>query len=251
MSTVITWIVIVVLLVLAILLFIIPGYSFSAWLSVGGSILLLCYFLLRLLGRRDRLTAKILRTAISSVLCLVIMAAALTFIPIRDASFGDDAGDCEYVVVLGAGVRGTVPSKILQNRIDAAVEYLRQHPDAICIVSGGQGSGEDISEAECMFYHLTAAGIPAERIWMEDRSTSTAENFAYSLALIEERTGVRPEKIGVISNEFHLYRAGLIARSNGVAAVGIPAKTSYLTLQINYTIREIAAVWFYTILGGN
>ena len=101
-----------------------------------------------------------------------------------------------------------------------------------------------------MYQDLTAKGIDPERIWMEDKSTSTRENLRFSLALIEEKTGSRPEKIHVLSNEFHLSRAGLMAKDEGVTAFGIPAKTPYLSLFINYFLREIAALWNYWILGG-
>lgn len=250
MGTVFTWIAIGFFLLLAIFFFILPGYGFSAWICIGIAGVILCYFLLKRLARRDTMTAKALKTVLSALLIIGILAAGLTCIPICRAAQGEDTADCDYVVVLGAGVHGTVPSLILQNRIDAAVEYLQENPNAVCIVSGGQGSGEDISEASCMYYHITAAGIDGSRIWQEDQSTSTLENFQYSLALIEEMTGQKPEKIAVISNEFHLYRAGRIGEKCGVAVAGVPAKTSYLSLLINYTLREIAAVWGYTVSGG-
>lgn len=251
MSTVIPWIAIGLFLLLSIFFFVLPGYSFSGWVCLGIAFVILCYFLLDRLARGHIMASKILRTILSAFLCIGILTAALTFAVIHKASLGDDTTHSEYVVVLGAGVHGTVPSQILQNRINAAVNYLREHPDVICIVSGGQGTGEDISEAQCMYYHLTAAGIDSNRIWMEDQSTSTWENFQFTLELIEEKTGERPTHLAVISNEFHLYRAGLIAEKCGVAVSGVPAKTSYLSLQINYTMREIVAVWYYTLFGGN
>ena len=101
-----------------------------------------------------------------------------------------------------------------------------------------------------MFNELTARGIPARRLWLEDRSTSTWENLNFSLDLIEEKTGTRPETIGLVSSEYHLYRAGLFARDCGVTAVGIPAKTSWLTIRINYFMREVGGIWHYLVLGG-
>ena len=77
------------------------------------------------------------------------------------------------VVVLGCKVKGTVPSLMLQRRLEAAKGYLQQYPEVSCIVSGGKGTGEDISEAQAMKTYLTAAGIAADRILMEDRSTDT------------------------------------------------------------------------------
>jgi uncharacterized SAM-binding protein YcdF (DUF218 family) len=100
-----------------------------------------------------------------------------------------------------------------------------------------------------MFRELTAMGIEADRVWMEDKATSTRENLRFSLALIQERTGNRPETVGLISSEYHLFRAGLLAEDEGVTAIGIPAETSWISLRINYFLREIAGVWAYWILG--
>lgn len=242
------WIAVAILLCLSVFFFLAPGYSFSAWSCLGLAGVVLAYWLL---SRGHGLAVKLLRTALSTLLCLGILAAALTFAQIHRASAGDDTADCDYLVVLGAGVRGTEPSHILQNRIDAAVSYLTEHPDVICVVSGGKGSGEDISEAQCMFDHITAAGIAPDRVWMEDQSTSTRENLIFTLSLIEEKTGTRPEKLAVLSNEFHLYRAGLLAEQCGISIAGVPARTDYWSLRINYTLREIVAVWYYKLLGGN
>ena len=154
------------------------------------------------------------------------------------------------MIVLGAGVNGTTPSLILSERISRAEQYLRDNPDTIAILSGGQGSGENISEAQCMFEQLTAKGISPERLWLEDKSTSTRENLRFSMTLIEEKTGTRPARAAIISNEFHLYRAGLFAREQNLEMIGVPAKTTWFSLRANYFLREIVAVWYYTILGG-
>ena len=101
-----------------------------------------------------------------------------------------------------------------------------------------------------MFEQLTARGIDPERLWLEDQATSTWENLNFSLALIEEKTGNRPATIGLISSEYHLFRAGLFAADCGVKAVGIPAATSWVSIRVNYFLREVAGVWHYLILGG-
>ena len=95
-----------------------------------------------------------------------------------------------------------------------------------------------------------ALGIPAERIWLEEKATSTWENITFSLDLIEEKTGLRPEKIGVLSSEYHLFRASLFAKRCGVEFVGIPAATSLPSVKLNHFLREIAALWYYMIFGG-
>ena len=101
-----------------------------------------------------------------------------------------------------------------------------------------------------MYEHLVAKGIDPERIWLESSSTSTRENLRYSLALIEEKTGQRPAQAAVLSSEFHLFRANFFAEEQELEMVGVPAKTPWLTLLVNYFLREIVAVWYYMILGG-
>jgi len=244
----------IILLILLILLGIacrlFPGYSFSSWLCFGGAALLLCYRLLKLLGKRKPKAARVLRRILTVCLCIGLVLATVTGCLIAAAGRGDADVSCQYVIVLGAGVNGTTPSMILSERIRQAYTYLSENPDVICIVSGGQGPGEDITEAQCMFDHLTARGIDPERIWLEDRSTSTRENIRFSLEVIEAKTGSRPEKAAIISNEFHLFRAGLFAKEQDLEAIGVPAKTTWLSLRVNYFLREIAAVWYYWLLGG-
>lgn len=233
-----------------ILYFGVPGYGFSGLVAFGIAALILCYRLLGAFAKRHPKPAKVLRMIMTVCLCLGLIAAAITGIFIARAGFGSADTPCQYVIVLGAGVNGTVPSLSLRYRLDAAYDYLTANPDAICIVSGGQGPGEDITEAACMYADLTAHGIAPERIWLEDAATNTRENIANSLSLIEEKTGVRPESAGIISSEYHLYRAGMFASEQGLEMVGIPAKTRWVSLRINYFLREIVAVWYYTLLGG-
>lgn len=237
------------LLGLCICLFL-PGYDFSGLICIGIGLVILCYLLLPLLAKKKPNLARILLILLSLCLGIGIIAAIITGVIIWRASLGQPEMECGYVILLGAGVDGTRPSMSLRDRLNGAYDYLTAHPDAICVVSGGQGGGEDISEAQCMYNELTAMGIDPERIWMEDQATNTRENLRYSLDLIESRTGVRPTEIGIISSEYHLYRAGLFAQEQNVTARGIPAKTSWISLRINYFLREIVAVWYYCILGG-
>ena len=244
------WIIVAVLILLGIMIrTTFAGYDFTAYILIGCAAVLSCYLLLPKLTKRKPKLAKVLLTVLSVCLGVGIVAAAVTGVIILRAGVGQSAA-CDYVVVLGAGVNGTVPSLSLRERLNAAYDYLTAQPNAVCVVSGGQGAGEDITEAQCMYNDLTARGIDPDRVWMEDRATSTREYIRFSLDLIEEKTGIRPEKIGLVSSEYHLYRAGLFAREENVTSYGIPARTTWITLRINYYLREIAAVWYYTLLGG-
>ena len=184
------------------------------------------------------------------ILCIGLLVCGITEAIIIKASFGSPEESCGYVVVLGAKVRSDGPSLSLTNRIDAAYDYLTAHPEIIAVVSGGQGTDEPVTEAKCMYDGLVARGIDPSRIWMEDKATSTWENLHFSLDLIEAKTGSRPEKIAVLSSEYHLFRASLFTKECGAEFIGIPAKTTKISLRINYFMREVAGVWHYILLGG-
>ena len=231
----------------AVFYFAISGCSFLGIVFWGVAAVTAAYRLLALW--KDRKTVVCIRRAVSVLLVLMLIAALVTLMPILRGP-AETNGSNNYLIVLGAGVRGTEPSEILQDRIAMAYTYLANDPDAICIATGGKGSDENISEAQCIYDHLTAMGIDGSRIWMEDQATSTIENFRYSVALIEEKTGAIPETVTVLSNEFHLFRAGMMAEDCGLEADFIDAPTSKPLIRISYTIREIFALWKYLLVGG-
>ena len=154
--------------------------------------------------------------------------------------------DLEYVIVLGAGVNGTVPRNPLRVRIERAAEYMSENEDTILIASGGQGSGEDISEAECIRSILVDKyGIDNERIILEDRSTDTEENFKYSYEIINDPDA----SVGVITNGFHELRALSIAKRTGFTnTYSVPAVTLY-PVGIHYVVREFFGMIEYYIKG--
>ncbi len=214
--------------------FVLIGYQTIALIFWGLTVLTLLLTYLPKLWMR-RLVAML---TVLGVLCLCAIE-----IPIVAASKGDASVDADYLIVLGAGVNGTEPSLALRDRLVAAQNWLNEHPEGIAILSGGQGRGEQISEAEAMYRWLTAHGIAEERLYKEEQSTTTRENFQYSAELLRELNyGVIPQPVAVVSSEFHLYRAKAFAAQTGIEALGVPAATSYPILKLNYFIREGAAV---------
>ena len=149
-----------------------------------------------------------------------------------------------YAIVLGAGVRGSTVSKILKQRLDAAVAYWRAHPEVVLVVSGGQGTGEDITEAEAMYEYLVRAGVAKNRIVREGRSRNTVENLTNSLAILVNRD----EPLAVGTSDFHMFRAVKIAQGlTDQQVFGIPAATDIWNLPNNLA-REFFAVlkdWFF------
>ena len=241
------WFFIVLLVLLGILAALVPGYRFTGFILWGIAFVIFCYWFLGQMEAGQPNVVCWLRRIFTVFLCVLLLAAAVTGVTIIGSGAGNPEESCDYLIVLGAGVNGTTPSLSLRERLDAAATYLQQHPETQCILSGGQGNGEDITEAECMFRYLTAAGIPKDRLIKEDKATSTQENLAFSLALMERTPQTR---IGILSSEYHLHRAKLMALDQGFIPVLIPAKTTWVTLRMNYYMREVAAVWYYMIFGG-
>lgn len=247
---VIPWFVIALLLILTFYFkFMVPGYSFSALVCLGLSGIVLFYAVMPLLGRAHPGLARGLTLTVSAVLALGVLAAGITEAVILRESRGDPEDQAKYVVVLGAKVRQDGPSVSLWDRIYGAYDYLAAHPGTVAVVSGGQGPDEHMTEAQSMFDELTKMGIAPDRILLEEKATSTRENIQFSLDLIEEETGVRPQKIAVVSSEYHLCRAGMITRRCGAEFVGVPAETSRFSQKVNHFLREIAGVWQLLLLG--
>ena len=227
--------------------FVFPGYSFSALVCCALIFIIVFY---SVTGHCSHPAAAALRKGVTVLLVIGLIIIAFTEAVIIKASFGSPKEPVEYVVVLGAKVRDDGPSVSLWDRIRGAKDYLEAHPEVIAIVSGGKGADEPMTEAKAMYDGLVELGIDPSRIWLEDKATNTYENIHFALDIIEEKTGQHPEKLGVVSSEYHLFRASLFTEKNGVEFVGIPARTSRPSQMINHFMREVAGVWYFWILGG-
>lgn len=190
-------------------------------------------------------SGKVLLTAAG---CLLLAAAVLfgTLTALVVSGMHSTARRCDTVIVLGCQVHGQTPSLLLRYRIDAACTYLEQNPQAVCIVSGGQGRGEDISEAECMYRALCSRGIDPARLYREDASTNTFENIRNSAALME-RQGLSDDVV-IVTNGFHVYRARQIALQAGLETQAVSAKSGFPMLA-TYILREELALIKLWLLG--
>lgn len=143
------------------------------------------------------------------------------------------------VVVLGCQVQGSTPSLMLSNRLDAAYDYLTEHPEAKCIVTGGKGDGENLSEAQCMFNYLTDKGISADRVYIEDKAVNTKENIKFSKAIIEEKD--LSTNTAIVTDIFHQYRASKIVKNNDLNYGSVPAECVWFLIP-TYYVRELIAI---------
>lgn len=168
---------------------------------------------------------------------VAVLAISLTGFMIHSSARQPTEG--ATVVVLGCRVRGETPSLMLSRRIRAAGEYLLEHESSVCVLSGGKGKGEEISEAEAMRRELIKMGIAESRIFLEDKSTDTEENLRFSAAVIAEN-GLNTD-IAIATDGFHQCRAWLNAKQCGLNAGAVGAKTPFWLLP-PYYIRELYGV---------
>ena len=156
-------------------------------------------------------------------------------------------GQEKVMIVLGAGLRRDRPSTLLRYRLDKAYAYAAAHPDVLIITSGGQGRDEWVPEGQAMRDYLIGKGLDPERIVAENASTSTEENFAFSLEILRERGYDESTPIVYVSNAFHCYRAGRYAQRAGfMTASALPAATPWRSVIPCY-LREALALAYYWV----
>ncbi len=179
---------------------------------------------------------KWIKIFVSAALAVVLAACVSVWLyGIHDTADGSE----NVLIVLGAGVHGKTPTLPLQERLDAAAEYLAENMDVVAVVTGGQGPQEDISEADAMADFLIERGIDENRILKEDKATSTSENFRFSKKIIDGR--FENAKIATLTNDFHIYRAKRLAALEGINTATVHAKTP-LEGRVSMYLRELLAI---------
>lgn len=153
------------------------------------------------------------------------------------------------LVTLGAQVKpGGQPSRILMGRITAAEKYLEANPGIRCVLSGGKGEKEGVSEARCMYNVMTSDGISGDRLIMEDKSTTTKENLQNTFELLGgiENAG----NITIVTDGFHQLRARIIAVQLGYQGeIGAVSAQTQWEFVPTYTVREWVGLPYQLVTG--
>jgi len=217
-----------------------PSKIFSGLFGLGLTVFTVLYNTLR---KNRQILAKIL---LGIFIVFLISLAIIEGLVIKGANQKTDAGDA--IIVLGAGLSGNRPGPLLTRRLNKAIEFLESNPEAICVVTGGQGSDEVDSEANVMARYLIEQGVAEFRIIKEDQATSTIENFIFSKELLDAYFAAEDYKVVYVTNTFHVYRSGLIAEKVGLKAGGLSAPT-LKSSELNYYLREYCSLVFYWLFG--
>ena len=211
------------------------GFKITNLLSLVFALLLLVYLLFwpqsfnraGMLGRIIYVIVSFVVVYFLSVLAIYCLSACLnTFHLIK-------ARKLDYIVVLGAGIKGEKVTPLLAARINKGIEILDKNKNAKLIMSGGQGKGEDIPEGEAMARYAIEQGIDESKIIVENKSKNTKENILFSSKLMNKEL----PRIALVTTSYHVFRALLLAKELGVRCIGFGASTKwYFTL--NALIRE-------------
>ena len=237
----------VVILCASLLAFCLLPFSlqkFTAFPGAAGIFLIL----FGLTARCSVSTGRLLRRLLLSLLALALAAfAALEAAVLLGGrtEIAQGEGTPEVMVIFGCQVKPWGPSELLQGRLDAALDYLEDHPDMTVVVSGGQGPDEPMSEAQCMYDYLTARGVDGNNIVMEDKSSNTWENIQYTLELFQNGTVESTGNILAVSNGFHLTRIRLLwsrAWEGTYTLSTLAAPTSHLPSRLSMYLREPLAL---------
>ncbi|OEH92544.1 hypothetical protein BFG57_15380 [Bacillus solimangrovi] len=168
---------------------------------------------------------------------LLVVYIVVVHILIQTTAANEPQANAKYMIILGAKVNGERMSNAYYNRAQMALAYLQENPETTVIATGGQGKGEHITEAEAMRRYLVENGIAEDRIIKEEQSTSTFENLKFAKAFIEQE---KPEVL-IVSNDFHLFRASIIAKRLHMQPDTLAAPTPQIAVLKLYA-REYMAI---------
>ncbi len=155
--------------------------------------------------------------------------------------------NADAIVVLGAGLHGERVSQTLSFRLDEAKKYYEENNRPIILVTGSQGPQELVTEASAMKKYLLAKGIPEDHILTEEEAHNTRQNFIFSKKILDQHFQNQEYKIVYVTNYFHTFRAGLLAKKAGFQGQGAGAKVTTFLLP-NFYIREYFSVLKYLAL---
>ncbi len=228
------------LISLSIVLTIIFGFS------INNTLTFLLGTTLFLIGKRISKSSLILKKII--LFFILLGSSILIFfltIMISHGQKNDTTYKEKIVLVLGSGIDGTVPTPMLKERLEKALNYYHKNPKAMIIVSGGQGKGEDIPEAKAMATYLIQGGVPEALIFEENKSKNTLENIFFSKKIIEKIAPQKQDiKVVIITTDFHTFRAKSIAKDYGIEISTLSAPIPFY-LRIGTYLREIISITKY------
>lgn len=211
------------------------GLKFTNLLSLGFSIGLFVYlFIGPIFFKFSNKIMTVLYAIISfTVLYFLSVLASYCLSAFLNTFHLFKSRKLDYIIVLGAGIKGEQVTPLLASRIDQGIEILKKNSKALLIMSGGQGKGEDIPEGEAMARYAINKGIDESKIIIEDKSTNTKENLLFSSKLMTKES----PRVGLVTTSYHVFRALILAKDLGIRCIGFGSVTKWY-FTFNALIRE-------------
>lgn len=237
------------------ILLILIGLTFTVWffipvvtggiLNIGNITGMIFSILLFIIGLAGERLPGILPHPIPTILlvlyfCLAVIALFMSAVMVRGARTNwtdSERSENSQPTVIILGCRNG--SRMMNARILAGYRYLKTHPGAVCILSGGAGRDEAVPEAEYMFSRLSEMGIESTRLYRENRSLNTLQNIKYSEQIMREHHLSR--RVVIVTHEFHQYRSCRIARRFLLKPCAESVATPWWLLA-TYSAREVYAI---------
>lgn len=216
--------------------------NFTPFFLLTGTFFIL-FGMLKMRLNKDNLNKniKIIIKCTDIILLLLLISFVLVEGNIAFNAAVNDNKKPDYVMLLGCGVYGRNMLLPQYQRAETGLDYIKKHPDVKIIVSGGQGSGETISEAEAYKIYLVNHGVKAENIIEEQKSKTTMENMKYTRDILKKIDGRENIRIAIVTSNYHILRAKFLAERCGFKAEGVSAPVSVLLLP-NFSVREYFGV---------
>lgn len=191
----------------------------------GLGVLLIAIGLIKKISKKEYILIRPGKIRTTMKICFFIGLASFVFIEVLiiQSAISKHREESDYLVILGAGIRGEVPSTALYQRLYASLDYIEMNSNVKIVVSGGQGIGESITEAEAMERFLIKHGVAKQQIIKEEKSTSTLENLKFTTEILEELEKKENIEVTIVTNNFHVLRAKFLAQRQGLKAYGYPA----------------------------
>jgi uncharacterized SAM-binding protein YcdF (DUF218 family) len=165
---------------------------------------------------------------------LVVLFGVLVGYSLSTARRREAADGTNVVLVLGAPVRYGQVMPLLARRLDTALQlYNEAKRNTVIVVSGGRPTSSYGTEAKAMAHYLIERGVPADRVLLEDQSTTTRENIRFSKELVFSHAKAGPVTGGgsggkpvIVTSDFHVLRTANICRRNRLRATVVGAASS-------------------------
>ncbi len=152
----------------------------------------------------------------------------------------------DAIIILGAGLVGENLSYTLRSRVDAAINYYNSNPECVILASGGQGEDEAVTEAYAIQKYMLEKNIPPEKILVEEKSTSTKENFLFSKKILDEYFESKEYSVLFVTSDFHLLRSSFFCKDAGIIGEGLSSLTHPSKIN-GYYVREFGALMYYIV----